>query len=64
VPYYDVVRRKGVPRVDAECTGITMRDYLRASDLSHIPADLVSFYDGENADAGVLIYQRHAEHGT
>jgi len=37
---------------------------LRASDLSHIPADLVSFYDGENADAGVLIYQRHAEHGT
>ena len=64
MPDYDVVRRKGAPRVDAECTGTTMRDYLRASDLSHIPADLVALYDGETADAGVLTYQHKAEHGA
>jgi hypothetical protein len=34
-----------------------MMDYLKASDLSHIPADLVSLYDDDTADAGVLTYQ-------
>jgi hypothetical protein len=60
----DVVLGKGAPRVDAERTGITVRDYLRASDLSHISADLVSLYDSETADAGGLIDQYHAEHGA
>ena len=61
---YDVVLGECAPRVDAECTGITVRDYLRASDLSHIPADLVSLYDSKTADAGGLIDQYHAEHGA
>lgn len=60
----DVAGRKGAPRIDEECTGTTMRDYLRASDLSHIPDDLVSLYDDETADAGVLTYQHTAEHGA
>ena len=60
----DVARKKGVPRVDEECTGTTMRDYLKASDLSHIPADLVSLYDDETADAGVLTYQHKVEHSA
>ena len=59
----DVAGRKGAPRVDEECTGTTMRDYLRASDLSQITADLVSLYDDETADAGALTYQHNkAEH--
>ena len=58
----DVAGRKGAPRVDEECTGTTMRDYLRASDLSHITADLVSLYDDETVDAGALTYQHKAEH--
>lgn len=53
----DVAGRKGAPRIDEECTGTTMRDYLKASDLSHIPADLVTLYDDETAGTGVLTYQ-------
>jgi len=45
VHYDDVVARRGAPNVDARCTGTTMRDYRRASDLSHLPADVVKPYD-------------------
>jgi len=31
--------------VDSHCTGTTLRDYLRGTDLSHIPDDLVAMYD-------------------
>jgi len=57
----DVAGRKGAPRVDEECTGTTMRDYLRASDHAHVSGDLVSLYDDETADAGALIYQHKTQ---
>ena len=41
----DLVSGDGAPNVDARCTGTTMRDYLRASDLEPIPAELVAKYD-------------------
>jgi hypothetical protein len=41
----DVAAFRGAPNVDSECTGTTMNDYLRASDLSHIPAELVAQYE-------------------
>ena len=41
----DLISGEGAPNVDARCTGTTMRDYLRASDLEPIPADLVAKYD-------------------
>jgi len=41
----DVAEFRGAPNVDAECTGTTMNDYHRASDLSHISEDLVSAYN-------------------
>ena len=34
----DVAERRGAPNVDSACTGTTMRDYLRATDLAHVPA--------------------------
>ena len=37
----DVAAKRGAPRVDEECTGTTMRDYLRGTDFSHIPDNLV-----------------------
>lgn len=52
----DVAGRKGAPRVDEECTGTTMRDYLRATDLSHIPDELVALYDDETVGEGKLVY--------
>ena len=40
----DVLGRIGAPNVDSECTGTTMGDYLRGSDLSHLPESAVSLY--------------------
>lgn len=60
----DAAGRKGASRVDEECTGTTMRDYLRASDLSHIPADLVSLYDDETVHTGDLTYQHKTGRST
>lgn len=58
----DVANKKGTPRVDEECTGTTMRDYLRATDLVHLPADLVAMYDDDTGDGGELMYQHEGEH--
>jgi hypothetical protein len=41
----DLREEVGAPNVDSECTGTTLRDYLRATDLSHLPEDLVERYE-------------------
>jgi len=41
----DVRGHIGAPNVDSECTGTTMGDYLRGTDLSHIPGELIAAYD-------------------
>ena len=41
----DVWNRIGAPNVDSACTGTTMRDYLRGTDLSHLPEAAVALYD-------------------
>lgn len=53
----DVVQRRGAPNVDSECTGTTMRDYLRMTDLSRIPEEVVSLYDDGCSPQGTLIYE-------
>lgn len=35
----------GAPNLDGECTGTTMGDYLRGTDLAHVPKELVVRYD-------------------
>jgi hypothetical protein len=54
----DAIQRKGAPNIDSECTGTTLRDYLRATDLTRLPDDIVALYDTEppSADA-VLVYE-------
>lgn len=37
--------KTGAPHTDEACSGTTMKDYLRVTDLSHIPDDLVALYD-------------------
>jgi hypothetical protein len=57
----DVAGRKGAPHIDEECTGTTMRDYLRGTDLEHIPDNLVALYDDETGTAaGKLLYQHQS----
>ena len=41
----DVEGFRGAPNVDSDCTGTSMGDYLRASDLAKIAADLVAAYE-------------------
>lgn len=40
----DVKNRCGAPNIDSNCTGTTMGDYLRATDFSHVPDDLIQMY--------------------
>lgn len=56
----DALNRTGAPNIDAECTGTTMRDYLRGSDLSRLPEEIVAMYDDETRDLGRLVYQHEA----
>jgi hypothetical protein len=57
VHFDDVKAQHGAPKVDEECTGTTMRDYLRATDLTHIPDELVALYDDASAGQGNLVYR-------
>lgn len=48
---------RGAPNVDSQCTGTTMRDYLRATDLQHMPEDVVRRYDdGSERNASILYF--------
>jgi hypothetical protein len=42
----DLIDRVGAPNLDSECTGTTLRDFVRASDLEPLPDDVVALYDG------------------
>ncbi len=57
VHFSDVKNQVGAPNIDSECTGTSLRDFLRASDLSVMPEDVVSRYDTEAVEAGVLVYK-------
>lgn len=52
----DVIGRRGAPNVDSRCTGTTMRDYLRGSDLHHIPDEIVGAYDDDTAGNDKVLY--------
>ncbi len=44
VDLQDVMRKRGAHNVDSACTGTTLRDYIRATDLAHLPEEAVSLY--------------------
>jgi hypothetical protein len=52
----DVRDRRGAANVDSRCTGTTMRDYLRASDLAKLPEDLLAIYDDGTAAGQEVLY--------
>lgn len=56
VDYDDVIARRGAPNIDSRCTGTTMRDYLRATDLAHLPEEAIARYDDETAKGENLLY--------
>jgi hypothetical protein len=40
----DVINRQEAPNVDSECTGTTLRDFLRARDLERMPEEVALSY--------------------
>ena len=52
----DVVEKKGAPNLDADCTGTVLRDFLRGTDLTRLPDDIVALYDDGVPVDGELIY--------
>jgi hypothetical protein len=52
----DVLARGGAANIDSRCTGTTMRDYLRASDLQHLPEEIVQIYDDGTATRDQVLY--------
>jgi hypothetical protein len=47
VHHDDAVARRGAANVDSRCTGTTMNDYLRCSDLGHFPEELIASHADE-----------------
>jgi Phytanoyl-CoA dioxygenase (PhyH) len=56
----DVAARQGAPNVDSQCTGTTMRDYLRMMDQARIPEELIAIYDDGTQGRGRLVYDADA----
>ena len=52
----DVIERNGAPNIDSACTGTVMRDFMRGTDLTRLPEDIVAMYDDGTAVEGELIY--------
>ncbi len=44
----DLVDRMGAPNIDSECTGTTLRDFVRASDLEPLPEEVIAGYEGQS----------------
>jgi hypothetical protein len=44
----DLVDRVGAPNIDSACTGTTLRDFVRASDLEPLPEDVIALYEGQS----------------
>jgi hypothetical protein len=55
----DALARRGAANIDAQCTGTTMRDYLRGTDFSHLPGEIIAMYDDETkvVEGGELLYK-------
>jgi hypothetical protein len=53
----DAAARRGARNIDSACTGTTMRDYLRADDLTHLPTEIIALYDDGVPGDGVALFE-------
>jgi hypothetical protein len=59
----DVMGKYGAPNVDSACTGTTLRDFLRGTDLCPIPEEIATLYDTEQPQ-GKLIFESPANNSV
>ena len=43
--------------LDSECTGTSLRDFMRASDLERVPEEIAKMYDGDAVPSGEVIFR-------
>ena len=53
----DVIAQRGAPNIDSKCTGTSLRYFLKASDFSRIPEDIIALYDDGTEINGDLLYK-------
>jgi hypothetical protein len=53
----DVRQKIGAPNIDSESTGTSLRDFLKARDLSAMPEDVVALYEPEPVADGMLVFK-------
>ena len=53
----DAAARRGAARCDEECTGTTMRDYQRPTDLARLPEEIIAMYSDGTEQDGALLYR-------
>jgi hypothetical protein len=57
----DLQEKRGAPNIDSHCTGTSLRDFLRARDLTPLPDDVIAMYDsGPATSAEALVYRPSA----
>ena len=52
----DLLAGRGAPNVDAACTGTSLRDFKRGSDLTPLPEEQVARYDSGTEGGGMLVF--------
>ena len=57
VHYDDVAAHGGAPNIDSACTGTSLRDFMRGTDLARLPEEIVGRYDDGRPADGVLVFQ-------
>jgi hypothetical protein len=60
----DARRKGGAPNLDSASTGTVLRDFLRVTDLAHIPDEVVALHDDGTHAAGVLVFDPAAASPT
>lgn len=53
----DIAEGRGAQNVDAACTGSSIRDFVRASDLARMPDRVVELFTDGTEDRGSLVFE-------
>ena len=54
----DIEAGRSAPNVDAYCSGSSIRDFMRASDLSPMPDRIIELFNDGTEARGDLVFNR------
>ncbi len=60
----DIELGRGAPNVDIECSGSSIRDFIRASDFEPMPDNIVGLFDDGTETSGDLLYPANRAGGV